>query len=102
MSADNSERSARRIASYFGGRNRLPANVVARARQLLASGKSARETSRILKRDYGTILKIAHGKHSGGREKFVRCTKCGGLVELPCRLCSGQNASKEPYTERIE
>lgn len=47
--------------------------------------------------DVGTALKIRNGKHPKQRirAEYLRCSGCGGLVQMPCKLCSIRGAPRQ-------
>ena len=46
--------------------------------------------------DPGTALKIRNGMHPKqlARAEYSRCDGCGGLVKIPCLLCSLRGAAR--------
>ena len=80
----------------------LDPTLVDTIRRMLAAGKwSMRKVARMTRVSRGTVLAIAHGKRrdrprrpgeDGGLSSqpggpLRRCPGCGGLVQMPCRLC---------------
>jgi len=76
----------------------LRPSQVKKVRKLLADGWSLRKIARKVRLSRGTVDAIAQGRRQNplpllsedGSECLgppVRCTKCGGMVYPPCRLC---------------
>jgi hypothetical protein len=76
----------------------LRRSQVRKVRKLLAEGWSLRKIARTTRLARGTVDDIAYGPRynplpspsDDGREclgRPVRCTRCGGMVYPPCRLC---------------
>jgi hypothetical protein len=87
--------------------------LVETIRRMLAAGKwSMRKVARMTGVSRGTILAIAHGKRRDRPRRLAeesdpgfqpsgplrRCPGCGGLVQMPCRLCRVRawRAAKRP------
>ena len=81
------------MGSANSGRE-LSFEFVKRVERLLR-WSSAQKVASEMGIDVGTALKIRNGKHPKqmARAEYSRCTGCGGLVRMPCQLCSVQRTS---------
>ncbi|MHC4404338.1 MAG: hypothetical protein ACYTG0_32185 [Planctomycetota bacterium] len=75
-----------------------PASVVSSIQGLLAAGVSQAQIARQTGVSRGTVGNIAHGRRLPQRapaedgEPYVKCLGCGGMVQMPCRLCARRRA----------
>ena len=69
----------------------LPANrhLVRGVKRLIDFGFRRSEAARAVGVDWKSADKIARGLHPKQQDdvNYVRCKSCGGMVQLPCRLC---------------
>ncbi|MGQ9576469.1 MAG: helix-turn-helix domain-containing protein [Thermoguttaceae bacterium] len=89
--------------------------VVDFVRRLLAEGKwSMRKIARMTGVSRGTVSAIAHGKRPDRRPRteqddllerpsgpMERCPGCGGMVQMPCRLCRVRAWRASPQCRRL-
>jgi transcriptional regulator with XRE-family HTH domain len=82
----------------------IPSSKVREVRRLLAEYElSQRKIAKVVGISRGTVNAIASGKRRDRPDDDdfllntgpkVRCTTCGGMVDIPCRLCVAREALK--------
>jgi len=69
----------------------LAAGTVNQVQRMLNAGLAKGQAARQLGLDWRTVRRVEEqGRSTWGLQvngSFVRCPGCGGLVEMPCRLC---------------